>query len=96
MRVFLLHEINMPKLIDRQIESDEHGYYCIDTYDSDIDYPFCGFGYSEHEAIQEAERQARKQLAKRMAANIEKSINSGSIEVPRFNDDSEFVEWMNK
>ena len=87
-------EINMPKLIDRQIEQDEHGYYCIDTFDSDPDYPFCGYGYSEHEAIQEAERQARKQLAKSMAANIEKSINSGLIEVPRFNSDSELMEWL--
>ena len=58
-------EITMPKLIHRQIEQDEHGYYCIDTYDSNIDYPFCGFGYSEHEAIAEAERQARKQFNKR-------------------------------
>ena len=58
----------MPKLIHRQIEQDEHGYYCIDTYDSNIDYPFCGFGYSEHEAIQEAERQARKQFNKRQEA----------------------------
>lgn len=86
----------MPKLIHRQIEQDEHGYYCIDTYDSDIDYPFCGYGYSEAEAIAEAERQARKQLPKTMAASIEKSINSGSIEVPRFKSDSEFVEWINK
>jgi len=86
----------MPKLIHRQIEQDEHGYYCIDTYSDNIDFPFCGFGYSEHEAIAEAERQARKQLAKTMAANIEKSINSGSIEVPRFKSDSEFVEWINK
>ena len=54
----------MPKLIHRQIEQDEHGYYCIDTYDSNTDYPFCGYGYSEYEAIQEAERQARKQLKK--------------------------------
>lgn len=61
-------EITMPKLIDRQIESDEHGYYCIDTYDSNIDFPFCGFGYSEHEAIQEAERQVRKQFNKRQEA----------------------------
>lgn len=68
MRVFLLPEITMPKLIDRQIESDEHGYYCIDTYDSNIDYPFCGYGYSEAEAIQEAERQARKQFNKRQEA----------------------------
>lgn len=58
-------EITMPKLIHRQIEQDEHGYYCIDTYDSDIDFPFCGFGYSEHEAIAEAERQARKQFNNR-------------------------------
>lgn len=84
----------MPKLIDRQVESDEHGYYCIDTYSDNPEFPFCGFGYSEHEAIQEAERQARKQLAKTVAANIEKSINSGSIEVPRFNDASEFMEWL--
>ena len=55
----------MPKLIDRQIESDEHGYYCIDTYSDNIDFPFCGFGYSEHEAIAEAERQARKQFNNR-------------------------------
>lgn len=54
----------MPKLIRRQIEQDEHGYYCIDTYDSNIDYPFCGFGYSEAEAIEDAERQARIQLLK--------------------------------
>lgn len=85
----------MPKLIHRQIEQDEHGYYCIDTYLGLEEFPFCGYGYSEHEAIAEAERQARKQLAKRMAANIEKSINSGSIEVPRFKSDSEFVEWIN-
>lgn len=86
----------MPKLIHRQIEQDEHGYYCIDTFDSDPDFPFCGFGYSEHEAIAEAERQARKQAAKSMAANIEKSINSGSIEVPRFDSDSELMEWLSK
>ena len=55
----------MPKLIDRQIESDEHGYYCIDTFDLHPEFPFLGFGYSEEEAIQEAERQARKQLKKR-------------------------------
>ena len=54
----------MPKLIDRQIEQDESGYYCIDTYSDNPDYPFCGYGYSEVEAIQEAERQARKQLRK--------------------------------
>lgn len=54
----------MPKLIHRQIEQDEHGYYCIDTYSDNIDFPFCGYGYSEHEAIAEAERQARKQLSK--------------------------------
>ena len=88
-------EITMPKLIHRQIEQDEHGYYCIDTYLDLENYPFCGYGYSEYEAIQEAERQARKQAAKSMAANIEQSINSGSIEVPRFNSDSEFVEWIN-
>ena len=52
----------MPKLIDRQIEQDEHGYYCIDTYLDLESYPFCGFGYSEREVIQEAERQARKQF----------------------------------
>lgn len=61
---FLLPEIIMPKLIDRQIEQDEHGYYCIDTYLDLESYPFCGYGYSEHEAIAEAERQARKQLKK--------------------------------
>ena len=55
----------MPKLIDRQIEQDEHGYYCIDTFDLHPEFPFLGFGYSEHEAIQEAERQARKQFNKR-------------------------------
>jgi hypothetical protein len=60
-----LPEITMPKLIDRQIEQDEHGYYCIDTYLDLESYPFCGFGYSEHEAIAEAERQARKQFNKR-------------------------------
>lgn len=86
----------MPKLMHRQIEQDEHGYYCIDTYDSNIDYPFCGFGYSEAEAIAEAERQARKQAAKRMVDSIEKSINSGSIEVPRFNCDSELMEWLRR
>ena len=58
----------MPKLIDRQIESDEHGYYCIDTYSDNTDFPFCGYGYSEHEAIQEAERQARKHFNKRQEA----------------------------
>lgn len=54
----------MPTLIARQIESDEYGYYCIDTYSDNPDYPFCGYGYSEVDAIQEAERQARKQLRK--------------------------------
>ena len=54
----------MPTLIARQIESDEYGYYCIDTYSDNPDYPFCGFGYSEDEAIKDAERQARKQLKK--------------------------------
>ena len=55
----------MPTLIARQIESDEYGYYCVDTYQNLEDYPFCGFGYSEDEAIAEAERQARKQFNKR-------------------------------
>lgn len=55
----------MSKLIHRQIEQDEHGYYCIDTYLDLESYPFCGYGYSEAEAIQEAERQARKQFNNR-------------------------------
>lgn len=58
----------MPKLIDRQIEQDEHGYYCIDTYLNLEEFPFCGFGYSEYEAIAEAEIQARKQFNKRQEA----------------------------
>lgn len=55
----------MPKLIHRQIEQDEHGYYCIDTFDLHPEFPFLGFGYSEAEAIEDAERQARKQFNRR-------------------------------
>ena len=58
----------MQTLLERQIESDEYGYYCIDTYSDNIDFPFCGYGYSEYEAIAEAERQARKQFNKRQEA----------------------------
>lgn len=54
----------MPKLIDRQIESDEYGYYCIDTYSTNPEYPFCGYGYTEDEAIKDAEKQARKYFNK--------------------------------
>lgn len=54
----------MPKLIHRQIEQDEHGYYCIDTYLNLESYPFCGYGYSEHEAITMAEQLARLSFRK--------------------------------
>ena len=56
---FLLPEFNMPKLIDRQIEQDEHGYYCIDTYQGFTRYPLVGYGYTEEQAIKDAEYQAR-------------------------------------
>lgn len=49
----------MPKLIHRQIESDEHGYYCIDTYLDLESYPLVGYGYTEEQAIKDAEYQAR-------------------------------------
>ena len=49
----------MPKLIDRQIESDENGYYCIDTYQGFTRYPLVGYGYTEEQAIKDAEHQAR-------------------------------------
>lgn len=49
----------MRTLLERQIESDEYGYYCIDTHIDLIDYPFCGYGYTEQEAVKDAERQAR-------------------------------------
>lgn len=57
-------EITMPKLIDRQIEQDEHGYYCIDTYAGIESFPFCGYGNTEHEAISMAEQLARLSFSK--------------------------------
>ena len=54
--------------ISRQIEYDDCGVFCIDTYDYAPNYPIMGFGYSEQEAIEQAEFLARvesRRLAKK-------------------------------
>ena len=50
----------MPRLIERQIESDEYGYYCIDTYLGYENFPLVGYGYTEEQAVSDAEKQARR------------------------------------
>ena len=48
-----------PKRMDRVITEDCYGYYCIDTYLDLESYPLVGYGYTEEQAINDAEYQAR-------------------------------------
>ena len=48
-----------PERIDRVITEDSYGYYCIDTYLDLESYPLVGYGYTEEQAINDAEYQAR-------------------------------------